>query len=117
MQRYPTPVCNSFEDAVKQAASHSQWRIIGTQPGKITCLLMVREHSLVVNVIYDDKFFYIDYERSTNMNYHSSRDLIDRHYAKWTRKLAKNIQIYAAKQSSTPAKEDSSDIQKQEDEK
>ena len=104
--RYPTPVCNNFEDAVKKAVIHNQWRIIGIQPGKIACLLMIRRHSLIVNVIYDDKYFYIDYERSTNLNYRSSRDLIDKHYVTWTRKLAKDIQAFAAKQNAKPAIED-----------
>ena len=105
--KYPIPICNSFEDAVRQATRYNQWRIIDAQPGKIACLLMIRKHSLVVNVFYDDRFFYIDYERSTNLNYHSSEDLIDKHYAIWTRKLAKDIQVFASKQNSKPLNENS----------
>ena len=86
--KYPMPACASFEEAVRQATRKDQWRIIEMQPGKISCLLMIRQHSLIVNIFYDDKSFYIDYENSTNLNYRPSEDLIDKHYAKWTQKLA-----------------------------
>ena len=109
--KYPTPICNNFEDAVKQATRHSQWRIIDAQPGKIACLLMIRKHSLVVNVFYDDKFFHIDYESSTNLNYRSSENLIDKHYVIWTRKLAKDIQVFASKQNSKTLNEDNLETQ------
>jgi len=96
--QYSMPACKDFVAAVRKAAIGRRWSVTKVEPGKITCSLMVRQHTAVVDVVYDDKYFSIVYVDSSNMKYDPVGGAINKHYNNWVRNLARDIRIFASQQ-------------------
>jgi hypothetical protein len=92
--------------AIKIAADGLHWRIIGEVPGVIQASLLIRTHTAVVTIRYDESNYWIDYQDSVNLGY-SPNDMrrngpsprivkgprIHRNYNLWVDQLAKRIAI------------------------
>ena len=94
---YPVPTpCENFEEAVKSAALQRRWGVTKLDDGTIRLTLLQRAHKVVVDVVYIDETFSINYVDSSNMLYDAKAGVIHRNYNKWVRNLAKEILKFAS---------------------
>lgn len=86
--------------AIVSAATGRKWIPQVVAPGQIVCTINVRgKHEVVVEVAYTASTFSIRYKSSENMNYDPATQTISPKYNQWVNNLAKDIQIFAAKQA------------------
>lgn len=104
----PTPVLNltdqevstdkksaTAEDvrgAIRRAAAGLGWQMKDDGPGKMSGMLMLRQHTASVNVDYDATKYSIQYKDSSNLRYDAAKGTIHRNYNAWVQNLNKAIQ-------------------------
>ncbi len=96
--KYAVPACKDFKTAVCRAAIDRRWSVQEVRRGVLRCSLMARNHTVVVDVVYDRQNFSVVYVDSTNMMYDANADVINSRYHHWVRNLVKDIQVYASRQ-------------------
>lgn len=79
----------SAELAIVRAAVSLGWTTEKVKPGEIKATLNIRSHQLVVQILFDETTYSINYLDSTNLKYDGEK--IHRQYANWVTNLIKNI--------------------------
>ena len=67
------------------------WTFTDAGPGKLTCTLVVRRHTLVMNLAYEDGKYSLGYKDSTNLNYDKADNTIHSNYNGWIQNLQNAI--------------------------
>jgi hypothetical protein len=76
-------------DAIVRAGLKTNWRITPAGEGKMIGTLNIRSHTAVVNIIYDETSYRIEYSDSVNLKHTDGR--IHKNYNKWVHALDRNI--------------------------
>lgn len=83
----------SIEIAIIKAATERGWVPVKVQ-GKnvIQCTLLVRTHTLIMDVVYSLDGYSINYVSSNNLDYNPANNTIHSKYDNWTNNLNMDIQ-------------------------
>lgn len=83
----------SIEAAIIKASTERGW-IPEKQPNTniIECTLLVRKHSLVIDIAYSLNGYTMTYKSSSNLNYDPAKNTIHSKYDNWTNNLNIDIQ-------------------------
>ena len=79
--------------ALQIAGAPRGWQITPSGPGKAFAVLMVRKHTVTVDVSYTSGQYSIKYRDSTNMDYDPERKLIHGNYNKWVQTLMTDTRV------------------------
>lgn len=79
------------EKAIEAGGMAKGWRMKKVDNGLIEASILVRNHIVTVDILYDSKGYKIDYKNSTNMNYNLEDNTIHKSYNRWIRNLDINI--------------------------
>ncbi|WP_407331327.1 hypothetical protein [Enterovibrio sp. 27052020O] len=79
----------SVKQAILASGADRGWVMTETSPGVIRGELFVRSHRAVIDVLYSDKSYSIDYVDSENLKYSDGK--IHRNYNRWINNLDVDI--------------------------
>jgi hypothetical protein len=82
-----------LEGSIVKAAVSLGWTAKKVQPGEIEATLNIRNHQLVVSIVFNEKAYSIHYKDSDNLMYNGKK--IHRQYGNWTRNLINAINAFS----------------------
>ncbi len=77
--------------AIFRGAQTLGWKIEDKGPGQLQGMLMLRTHTAIVDIMYDEKAYSIKYNNSTNLDYKNGT--IHKNYNGWIQNLEKAINV------------------------
>ncbi|MBQ7189687.1 MAG: hypothetical protein IJR99_09765 [Kiritimatiellae bacterium] len=81
------PGAQQMKRGIFTGAARKGWIVTEPVQGKIRCKLVVRAHTVDVDVLYTDNSFTIRYADSTNLHYDPETKTIHRRYTTWVQGL------------------------------
>ncbi|RWX56015.1 LptM family lipoprotein [Photobacterium chitinilyticum] len=89
-----TPVAYNLQitqvkQAIMEAGMRRNWVMMETKPGVIRAEYTARTHIAIVDIVYSDKTYSIDYVSSENLMYEDGK--IHRNYNRWVNNLDVDI--------------------------
>lgn len=80
------------ERAILQGMAVRGWRPQSRDPGRILAELNVRQHQAVVEIVYNERVYSIEYVSSQNLDESKNGKRIHRNFNRWIRNLDADIQ-------------------------
>jgi len=85
------PTKDDVKKAITRAGAGLGWTFQDNGPNALVGTLVLRTHTVVIDVPYSPKSYSIAYKDSTNMNYTGTS--IHSNYNGWIKNLEKNIEV------------------------
>jgi len=86
-----TGIYSEVYRAIKEAGVSTKWNIRKIKEGEAQGRFSSGVHGATIKIIYNNKFFSINYINSKNLNYDSKEKTIHKNYNKWVQRLEEEI--------------------------
>jgi hypothetical protein len=77
--------------AIIRAGGKLGWKIDETTSGQLRGMLMLRAHTAIIDIMYDENTYSIKYNSSTNLEH--SKGTIHKNYNGWIQNLQREIDV------------------------